>query len=1525
MRRSVERLIIHLKEDLKLAKQCQLVKSRLLSTITNSNYFSPELIAYFAVNDNKQPFIITSTEPQQVIMLKKAYNTLHHAQQLLDSINNIELSRNRTIGALGFDVVKTAYSALQELYKMVELINDSPTEIQYVLGEQVQLLMSQINTAAGLLEDYMPHNPETLAGSVLGDVVNTASFQPSSTKEGFEKISQNFLSIPQCLDELQKIVVLEASRIEVNTSIGNQALQQEVSTNVELLNTNMMNLLNNSNNKFAFSFHAINLMKKIASNSVHIINALAPLTKHAYLNATDQLLHLKHHVVPQLIAQIEEAEEHMGLRPGALTEPIIAQLDKHYTVLANQVEKIASAAGLLDRSASASVSSTFLRLLMKDRSKLDPGEKLPSIAYLTVLQDDEFLAQRTYHQLTRLSAAQEPSIKHAAERFFARLNSYGLMEQAYYTGNLANLPINEKEELIKEYKQIQSHVAILYPAVDKLIVDRLTKSAAQFSDFSYKLAFGVTDFSQITACQNSVLNHIDQDIAQRAFKVRLIKNTINYSNQLIQSSKFKAIISDDYAPFKLINYSRNDNVNADFFQKTAIDLGVQILQLEEATEGIDKFFSLIRGLDRTNNMTQFSIIEKELLMQEYKKIQPQVLALGLNHFNTLLLNNLTSTGVIKEHLSVAAVEAIKDRLDAQVASFLKEAQQAVSFCTSQEYIFKQQQSLISQGDELERKTLFNVVNDLQLSHSINDLFHRTLKPYLKEHTSSVILRALTDEHGEFNEALIPYPSTEFYKESSEIVAYKKIINAVYYLEKGCASLESLHVSKDSINFVQRGREFYAAGAALYNGSNALSKIATDPVLGGVATQFLTLLEPLKAMPLISGYMNAPSIAVKTHQNNVLDSWQEQQNIVEKGLAATPVAPDVGRAVEHHISSRANALPKLDTQLPLRVFATTLYSIPTMLEQLKPDSPRKKVDLNPQIEEFINTLSGLKINFSSMKKVAKLVKEMQKQLTLISTLGREVIDEQLNNICLEMAKVLIAAADEAELHLGLKPGTYSAEVQQRFNTFYHQLVDTIVMPANNTLNELTITIALDEQRIKREVKRLAEVHEGAEIDAINTLIFGDNFATNNLIYEAYSALHALSYQQVSYAHIDVEDFSELKADAAHAYQKIQTRLEAVNPIFTVDFIQQCTDESSLHAAVEQLKQHRVLLYAALNEGAIETNTFGLMVELHFFSLHSDFTKQEHQQIFLQIYEQMQPYLQQGHHHFNMKGFLRELQTPDDFQKAQQHLIDSTKLLKEVLEGMAQSKSIKTQLIVERIEYLNTALIGHKEQQVHEQRTMLVMKIQQLEQLLVDEQKNTRTDNPCYEEKMLMLQQQLLCLQQPDMGDEAAVKIKLDQCKILFQSLWAYNYAVDIYADLQLMKQMISTANKSKYTGLNEDKLNKIEAMQRILVASNDPITSRLEQVVQLGLEAHCKSTLENQADDSFKKIMSRFFATMHAIYQIVSFLDITSLFKSSSINEEVHTSNTIVKGNELKQKLQEIKDTIEQVPNCSYVSIESPGY
>jgi hypothetical protein len=735
MRRVLEGCIIFLKEDLKLAEAFKSAKDNLLHSINNKTYFSEELADYFKRDNEHLAFVIEATDPSQVALLKKLINSLENAEQILGEVERFNIARDRYSVEMAYEATRIIYKALSKVGATLDMLNQSNIDIQHIIEPHIQGLMPRLALASKTLEQFSPKYPEESAGTLLAGLVKKLPTERPDESQSREYLSQFIFELPHYFEELQKMVATGASGIAIKSITNAEEYQAAMLKKADQTKHQFDRLMGRKST--FFSMHPyLALCNTLRIHTFDLLHTAAPLTKQAYLDAAEVLKGIKHRQLPQIISKLEEMEESMGLTPGILTDPALEQMNKYYTQLAAQVENMAVAAGYLDMT-SDDLNSTFrgqmVRFLFKDK-KEDVGEKLEPILNLAVMQDEQFSEKRRVAQLERLSRAQldgeNTSSRKVAEEFFKRLAAYSTLNQALCQWSLANVSQDEKNELINEYKQFQSHFAKAYPKIDKLIVDALTNRAdstivSRFYSFDFKQLWGGNHFTQILSCKERVLIDIDHHRAQSLFKEKLIKKTMSHAVERVYKDKNQqTVLSSDVAAYQPINFVVEENKSASFYHERMVTLKSHITRLVKAKDNAKDFFDFLDPLNRGSPLAELGIFTeeaKEPLRRAYQQFQPYLIAMGKEDLNERLVSSLNSESTLELPLRVVELMSMKEEFTAKLERFLTQTQEEVedyrALGAAARFVELQNTPLVVLGDVTGGKTLFGMLHGLKLSNS----------------------------------------------------------------------------------------------------------------------------------------------------------------------------------------------------------------------------------------------------------------------------------------------------------------------------------------------------------------------------------------------------------------------------------------------------------------------------------------------------------------------------------------------------------------------------------------------------------------------------------------------------------------------------------------------------------------------------------------------------------------------------------------------------------------------------------------
>ncbi|RUR12705.1 hypothetical protein [Legionella sp. km772] len=1296
MRRTIESYVIYLKEDLKLADTLKTAKEALLKSITGTAaagkqdaYFSEELAAYFVKEDTK-PFAISAHDPSQVAVLKKILNSFDDAEQALRDIENLNIDPER--GGLLFNAAKWVglseaaktveimaqaaqiyYKKIHEVYAALQLLNHANADIQNIVGPHLQALMPRLALAQSQLETFTPSFPAESAGEFLAEVVKDLPKQKLAEEQGKEALSRWVTTLPNYFEELQKILAKAATSQPSQSASSAEEYQAAMLKRAQESKKYFDDLVASQTGLLATTATFIDyfkIMSEIALQSSKVLQT-APVSQPAYLEVAKKLEVMKHHYLPQVVAELEKIEESMGLKAGVLTTPAMVQMNKYYTQLASTVHLAAQTAGVLRPSSTEAAGES-------------PSDAISPKPDLLLMEDEGFSEARRAHQEARLSAARielsNTEMRDAAQRFFERLNAYGTIYQAYCKRSLANISQEEKDALMADYKKFQPHFAAVKPEIDKLIVDALTiptgtTLVSRLLGGQYKQLWGSNHFTEVLNCQAQVVESIEQSLAQAQFKAKLIEKSITYAQAPSSTSTPKTRLTADIPTWQPVLVVANASV--EHYHQKAIELEQQIIAIEKAKEGVLELQSLLKKIKRDTNIASLGEENKEALRKAYKKMQVPLSAMAesgslhLQMVQSLAPKTASSSRFLVSQL-MSAVPKITDHLDLLQKQVQRDKQQALNL----ENQARDKLPLAVKEADLERRTLFAMLHDLNLSQSVEQFISGNLQNYLKKNLSPVVLQDLFSD-GKLELSKLPF--TDLHQDSSEVVLYKQLINSLYHLHKGLKELEQIN-RDDPGNILTRSRYVFSTMKtlvmAINQSSRYLNEAAKNPGLHAIVQESNALLEPIRNLPFLGDYLQSsqpPTVVEK----DVLTLWKEQQEVVRRGLSSLPRPP-----VEVEKPVSVDKAPKPSY---VRLIAEALYKVPQPLERLNADqplAPPSSQQQEEQINAFVERLNGLSFNPESIDAILAATSKLQKKLNEIGTGSRELVMDNLKEIRSEFGYIFMAAAAKAEFELGLKPGTYSTVVRGHFDRFYESLISNLPLEKDQTGLELIIDVSHTKKLLAKEKAQLGLAEADNRSERTAAAIFANDFKSEHSIYKAYQQLNELLLTFNDPPNqFEFIEFSDFREQALELYKLLQPFLVKANPAFTQEFlVSNAHDEKQLATALDEVFGARASIFKPT----------GPLTKIFQLALDDDFAGKPAQEAFLKAYQELQPYLVTINPRYDMRYFLRELQSPEDFASAAAQIIGEQTHLEELVEGIKKTKQHKVNLAQERVGYFDSLL-------------------------------------------------------------------------------------------------------------------------------------------------------------------------------------------------------------------------------------------
>ena len=826
------------------------------------------------------------------------------------------------------------------------------------------------------------------------------------------------------------------------------------------------------------------------------------------------------------MAELEEAEESLGLRPNILVSPVMTQLDAYYKQLAEYVDGLAQAAGVVD----AGLDKTHVKLGLKILGyHPDVGEKIAPIAHLDVLRDDEFEAYITAKETKRLVLAQFEA-KDKRQLFAAKIFFKEIEKLKLYT-NLADAAPEVKEKLLNHYKQFQHHLAALYPDVDQLIVTQLTMHdepglLATLSG-SLKYLWGRTNCESVLDCKKPVYEAIERTIAQAAFEATLIQAGSNArANDLYVVRGSQTALSVTKKPFKALDFNIQSSDSSVFYGNKRTEFDIQLNQLQLAKIGLNEFFNylLLQYPHDNPDVSQLSHEEKEILRQAYKKFQPHLVAqqpdAQLEQEQVSLNRQIVDALSLVENnapLQLRDLLPMKKTLAKTLDELIGQSSGASKAYTDLEKVAREYElpaiELMPMGAELMKKTLFRQICDLNLSNVIQNFIDTQYCTFLQNEDNIE-----PEDYIKLHPSNLPF--TDFYEDSSDIMMHKQILNTLYHLKAGFLNIEALDKGGDPgyLFNLTYGRGHYLWDVLGLVGNVAdiqstLKDASQNPGLAVLMNEGLRLLEPLKKIPMVAEYLKSGVLVSQEEKSlDIIAAWEAEQLVVMRNRGALDVLPQEDThdefsdpmsefpeeysEYEYHdcieseeslaentgIISNVLNTPMNDTNY-LHKIAEQLYRIPQQLNAvdsgvagIDPDAERR---IEENVQAFVAKFTGLSYGPGSMKQVLLAIQEMNTQLTGIAKVSGDLVKQQVTLLPKMFGEKILSIVDTAEFNMGLKkPGALSKKLEETFNDFYLSLIETLHFEKDQQGLQLIVDSgeAIVRERIANETKRLHQLNE-----------------------------------------------------------------------------------------------------------------------------------------------------------------------------------------------------------------------------------------------------------------------------------------------------------------------------------------------------------------------------------------------------------------------------------------------------------------
>ncbi len=1225
-RKKMEHYFIKLKADLRVASVCQKTKAAILTNLTNPAVFDDDFTSYFALNDKVTlPFKILLTDPPNIVTLKKIINTLEHLEKGVREMERIDISQDSSFIKVCYRVFSALPKLINEMYQGLQLLDDSTGDIHRIIGPQLNTLIPVLSAAAQGMQVFTPSG----AGQVLGDAVSFLPSAESSLDNGLENLSYIITAIPRYFETLQKLISTDV----VDEKTDTKAYAEIMKNRAERLKANFEGLSKNSGIWSLPSYFST--INQLVAHSSDLMNTAAPLTTAAYKRAVAQLDMIRHEMLPTLVAEAESLEERMGLKPTLLTKPLLTQMQKYYVQLATQVNQIAVAAGVID-DIGGKMNASWALWLLSDYKQTNTGSKLAPVPDLTNMLDDKFSAKVDEQRVSRLKQAEFSTEDNASSKN-ALVAAKNFFELLATRSSLANFYLAERKTLKSLYDQFQPYFVVLYPDIDRVIEVALASQVeAGYFGGALNAWYDTNSLQKVLDCEDSIINALepnDELIAKSKFTVKMINKSAEERGELLYDLQGGKTHLQDHTREPLLRIQDvEDGKLLDYYQKNKMACGVQLHHLNTAKNSFNQFLKLLPEYNQDNPGEALSLTptRKERLRKAYKDFQPYVKLLLSSDLNTRLIKILNTPG---DALRSRDIEPFYRGLDQPTMSefdhaleyAIKNTNVVLSKCADEEK--KAQISGLTKAPEPRgvEKNMFTMLRELKLSTTIDDFTTSKLQPFLKENLDPDVINKLS-----FDRKNLPFIS--FYQDSSNVARYKKLINGLYYLQIGLAKLERMYSVKsvdgdttDRVNLLIRG--FYTRNIAtpilidLSYAGYFLVEAVKDASLMPIMNDVLQLMKPLKNIPHVADYLNTPfvqNLLEAGQDEDIFAAWEAQQKIVEEALSSPEVAQTVATRPPV-IQAAVVAIPGDDVNL--ETMTKLLYQIPDRLRRLYPGHENdlnhlSDQDYNTKTAAFVEKLRGLSVGPGSFKNILAAFSEFNAHLSTTVVENRKLLLEQADNLRSRLGAELITVADNAEFHLGLKPGTLSDQVVEQSNDFYTALIGTLPLKQEQQKLTLLTSTVVTKRRLEQENTRFKTLSKDRRAEQLQLKLFGSDVIA---VDEIYIDLETLGRKNRS--------LMDIKPQLVKLYERLIPFLDNKDAEhgFTADYLERINDEAGMHVAIDTLTNHKADFYKL---GIFETLENLTANYLNINKKHGGYPAAETNKYragFLRAYDQLMPYL------------------------------------------------------------------------------------------------------------------------------------------------------------------------------------------------------------------------------------------------------------------------------------------------------------
>lgn len=994
------------------------------------------ITGHMRLNREGEPFSDFSHEPDQISQVKKLINVFYYTELALKDAETVDFrGSNITKAMTKLMDLKTLYAnTIHYIYKAGHLATHLDIDFIQMFNQELSLLAPVFQLFKTYAEHYREETNGLLAQMDLYDVLHKLGLvsgiavdqmNPKAGEPDYEFLTKFGAASAYYLEQLT-LKVENFSSLDVaerEPQINRQKLDELQAHALQIINA-----LEGRHANGLFlpleALHYIHLLRHTLALSMSIFEQTGHLHASTQEKVREQLTELKYKQLPLLFGFTDKVEEQVMLKPGTLSNPLMAQVSRIYQALITYTAKFV------------------------DFSTVGHA--------LVVLEDPLFVAKRlqiAYERLTDHNSAllliDEARV--VSNKFFKMLQ-----KPAYLHRRLINLEAHTKGILTTHYKSLQAYVAVLDQGLNTAIIASLTGTS------------GYMDGPLTSPVRRILQRHSDRDIVSDILRLQARLEALFL--KATTSRQFHVALNRDLIDSVAENVEKlvlrkQDPTHNPFNIDEAIVLGRAVTEMPQLIFEVIAENNRLMNPEHLNreqvlSLYQFYQVESFKLEAAFKAYQVflDILQAGNALAEKKKLRNLY--GVFQPYLAHANTAIDLVVLDGALLAALSSDSLVLPVVmplmpARREILFNKKQRQLG-----ERRQVFAhllkayTASDLRMAPLVLDRCHARAYHVIKHREFSKAVADFSASLSElmhlFNDSVraqlrkqaegLPFPElvdlNETLAQSGQALGLKRLFNCLYHVEAILENLESLH---------EHSLESTFAYTILQVGDHLL--------------QVVLLIQAIAGNPYFSLMIN--------DARHKLDNVSHVAQALQGLYGPAPTAVPVKGIVKAHT--------------PIFYALNAMEIIPPFIT-----AQRANAHLSPEVAHLLHQLAEKKAAnivrilgksssyfklFFEIPTMYGLFGDLKIKLVTMTTMLHGVVVNNLRLINEELFTKILLEVDEWEDNLGLIPGTLTHVLTEMFDAFYPGLLEPLGLNSYEYISSVTSMIPLG-QRYDATLQRAA---------------------------------------------------------------------------------------------------------------------------------------------------------------------------------------------------------------------------------------------------------------------------------------------------------------------------------------------------------------------------------------------------------------------------------------------------------------------